>query len=208
MQHNKYSNVFGKGTKPARCSFINRCQYAALPSRLMIMPYTFVPKEKYAKAYSALRISTKSAVKLCRAISRKPLVRARRLLVDLASEKRSLGRKHYTKTATEMLALLNSCEKNAESLGMEIGKLFVHASAHTGTIMRRKRRRGNFGSRMKSTNVEMMLIEKGRNKKADIIKVGSKEDLQKAVEKVARQVKEKGAKTEKAEQKKEPAAPA
>lgn len=129
------------------------------------MSYTFVPKEKHAKVHSALRISTKSAVKLCRAISKKPLTRAKRLLSDLSEERRALGTKHYTKTATEMLQLLSSCEKNADALELDANKLFVHASAHNGPMMRRRRRRGSFGSRMKSTNVEIMLIEKGKEKK-------------------------------------------
>lgn len=161
------------------------------------MPYTFVPKEKYAKTYGTLRISTRSAMKLCRAISKKPLVRAKRLLNDLAEERRMLGRKHYTKTAKEILQLLNSCEKNAEFMDLDAGKLFVHASAHTGAIMRRRRRKAAFGSRLKSTNVEIMLIERGkkvtRKKKADVIRVETKEDIEKAVEKVAEKIKEKGA---------------
>lgn len=165
------------------------------------MPYTFVPKEKYAKTYGTLRISTRSAVKLCRAISKKPLTRAKRLLSDLAEEKRTLGRKHYTKTAKELLELLNSCEKNAEFMDLDAGKLFVHASAHTGAIMRRRRRKAAFGTRLKSTNVEMLLIERGKEKaqkkKADVIHVETKEDLAKAVEKVAEVVKEK-VETEKA----------
>lgn len=170
---------------------------------MIIMPYTFVPKEKHAKVYVTLRISTKSAVKLCRAISKKPLNRAKRLLSDLAEEKRALGKRHYTKTAKELLLLLNSCEKNAEFHAMEASRLFVHASAHTGPISRRKRRKAAFGSRLKSTNVEMILIEKGKEKKgkAEVIKISSKDDLQKAVEKVAAKVKEKGTvKIEKAKQ--------
>lgn len=160
---------------------------------MILMPYTFVPKEKHAKAYSTLRISTKSGAKLCRAISKKPLVRAKRLLTDLAEERRTLGRRHYTKTAKELLQLLNSCEKNAEALGLAAEKLFIHASAHKGPTMRRRRRRGNFGTRLKSTSVEVMLIERGKaQKKADVIRVESKEDVQKAVDKIAERIKEKG----------------
>ena len=156
------------------------------------MPYTFIPREKYAKANGSLRISTKSAVKLCRAISSKPLTRARRLLSDLAEERRTLGRRHYTKTAKELLELLNSCEKNAEFLELDTGKLFVHASAHTGPMLRRRRRKAAFGTRMKSTNVDMMLIEKGKGtqKKADVIRVSNKEEMEKAVKKIAKTVQE------------------
>ncbi len=157
------------------------------------MPYTFVPREKCAKAYSSMRISTKSAAKLCRVISRKPLSRAKRLLTGLAEEKRELGTKHYTKTAKELLGLLNSCEKNAEFLGLDASRLFVHASAHTGTIMRRRRRKAAFGSKLKSTNVEMMLIEKGKEhkEKGKVKIVKSEEDLKKVVKEVAKEVKKK-----------------
>ncbi len=156
--------------------------------------YTFQPKEKYAKALGRnLRISTKNATILCRAIRKKPLTRARRLLEDLAAERRVLGKKHYTKTAEEMLQLLQSCEKNADSLNLDKGRLIVHASAHMGTIMRRRRRKAAFGSRMKSTNLEIMLIERGKEgkKKADVKVVRSKKDLEKVVKEVAEKVAEK-----------------
>ncbi|MBI2971970.1 MAG: hypothetical protein HYY37_06120 [Candidatus Aenigmarchaeota archaeon] len=165
------------------------------------MPYTFSPEQKHAKAYgSNLRISRKSAVLLCRAISRKPLTRAKRLLGDLRDGKRNLKGKYYTKTAGEMLLLLDSCEKNAESIELDAGRLMVHASAHQGAIMRRRRRKGAFGSRMKNTNVEIILIEKGKESKIKVVR--SKEDLEKVVKEVATKVaKERKA----AEEKKEPA---
>lgn len=148
---------------------------------------TFVPKEKYARALGRnLRISTKSATVLCRAIRKKPLTRAKRLLQDLAEERRSLGKKHYTKTAREMIMLLESCEKNAENLDLDKNRLIVHASAHKGTIMRRRRRKAAFGSRMKSTNLEIMLIERGKEgRKADVKVVRSREDMEKVVKEAA-----------------------
>lgn len=125
------------------------------------MHYTVAPKEKHAKAYgSNMRISAKKAALLCRVIRKKPLKRARRLLEDLSAERRDLDGKHYTKTAREMLMLLNSCEKNAEALGLDTGFLMVHASAHKGTNMRRRRRKQKFGSAMKTANVEVVLVER------------------------------------------------
>jgi len=142
------------------------------------MHYTFVPKEKHAKAYGRnLRISAKHAAFLCRVIKKKPLTRVKRLLEDLAEERRNLDGKYYTKTAKEMLMLLNSCEKNADALGLDAGHLMVHASAHQGTNLRRRRRKQNFGSRMKSANVEIMLLEKVRH---DAVK---KEAIKKQMEK-------------------------
>jgi ribosomal protein L22 len=130
------------------------------------MTYTIIPAEKHAKAYGRnLRISTKDAIILCRVIRKKPLERARRLLNDLDSKKRSLKGSYYSKAVAEILGLLESCEKNAEFLGLDPEKLLVHASAHTGPVIRRRRRKSAFGSRMKSTNMEIILIEKGKKKK-------------------------------------------
>lgn len=156
---------------------------------MIIMPYTFVPKEKHAKAYgNNMRISAKHAAKICRVIRNKPLTRVKRLLNDLVGGKRSLGQKYYTKTAEEMLSLIESCEKNAEFLGLDKGRLMVRASAHLGTMLKRRRRKAKFGSKMKATNLEIMLIESGR-KKAGIIRVAGKKDAEKAAKKIAEKVK-------------------
>ncbi len=127
------------------------------------MTYTFIPKEKFAKASGQnMRISNRKAEFMCKVIRKKTLTRAKRLLKDLSEERRSLDGKYYTKTAKEMLMLLESCEKNAEFLGLDADRLMVHASAHQGTSYRRRRRKSGFGSRMKTANVEIMLVEKGK----------------------------------------------
>src|SRR3989338_11468037 len=162
------------------------------------MSYTFVPKEKHAKAYgNNIRISKKSARIVCNAIKRKPLVRGKRLLVDLQAKRRSLGGKYYSKAVDEILQLLESCEKNADNLNLEKSKLFIHASAHMGTIMRRRRRKSAFGSRLKTAHVEIMLIEKGKEKKVQIkkkeggkLKPVTAETVTKDAEKIAKQVEE------------------
>ena len=128
--------------------------------------YTIKPKQGHAKAFGRnLRISTKDAVRLCRVIRKKPLTRVKRLLNDLNARRRSLDGKYYTKAVKEMADTLSSCEKNAVFLGLDNEKLIVHASANTGTILRRRRRKAAFGSRLKSTNIEIMLIEKGKARK-------------------------------------------
>lgn len=133
------------------------------------MPYTFEPKQKFAKVYGRnVNVSTKSSVLICRVIRNKPLVRAKRLLEDLANRRRSLDGKYYSKTVREIRSVINSCEKNAEFLGLDNDRLFVHASAHMGTIMRRRRRKASFGSRIKSTNIEIMLVERGKEQKAKV----------------------------------------
>lgn len=158
----------------------------------MIKMYTFKPNEKFAKAFGRnLRVSRKSSTLLCNVIKKKTLVRAKRLLNDLSTGKRSLKGKYYSKTASELKGLLESCEKNAEFLGLDTGRLLVHASAHKGTIMRRRRRKSDFGTRMKSTNVEIFLIEMGKESKVKIIR--SKKDLEDAVKQVSKKIKAKAA---------------
>ncbi len=144
------------------------------------MKQTFVPKHNYAKATGVnMRISKKSSYVICDVIRGKPLNRVKRLLEDLAAEKRSLRGKYYSKTVKQILLLLSSCEKNAEFKGMDMDRLFVHASAHKGSHLRRRRRKGSFGTDMKSTNMEIMLIEKGKQPKDTVSKKKVKEQLTK-----------------------------
>ena len=160
------------------------------------MSYTFIPKEKHAKAYgNNVRVSRKSATIICDVIKKKPLIRGKRLLVDLKNKSRSLRGKYYSKTVDEILQLLESCEKNADNLNLDKGKLFIHASAHKGTIMRRRRRKAKFGSQLKTANIEIMLIERGKEKKVQIkkkeggkLKPVTAETITKDVAKIAKQI--------------------
>ena len=161
------------------------------------MSYTFIPKEKHAKAYgSNVRVSRKSATIICDVIKKKPLIRGKRLLIDLQAKRRSLRGKYYSKTVDEILQLLESCEKNADNLNLDKGKLFIHASAHKGTIMKRRRRRSKFGSQLKTANIEIMLIERGKEKIKIKKKEGGKlkpvtvETVTKDVAKIAKKVEE------------------
>ncbi|HIG97362.1 MAG TPA: hypothetical protein HA230_03380 [Candidatus Aenigmarchaeota archaeon] len=144
------------------------------------MKQTFEPKHNYAKTFgSDMKISMKASMVLCDVIRNKPLTRSRRLLEDLIAQRRSLRGKYYTKAAKAILLLLNSCEKNAEFKGLDTGRLFVHASAHKGTNIQRRRRKGAFGSTMKSTNMEIMLVERGKQPKDMVSKKKIKEQLTK-----------------------------
>ena len=141
---------------------------------------TFVPGHNYARAFgTSMRISQKSASIVCKAIKNKPLTRAKRLLEDLKAERRTLGGKYYSKAVKNMLMLLNSCEKNAEFKGLDADRLFVHASAHKGANVRRRRRKGAFGSTMKNTNMEILLIERGKERKDKVSKKRVKEQMTK-----------------------------
>jgi len=124
------------------------------------MPYTFEPKERHAKAWGWFRISTKDAKVICRVIRKKPLKRVKRLLEDLLAKRRSLEGKYYTKAVMHIKRLLESCEKNAEYKGLDKEKLIVYASAHKGPTLIRARRKREHGIRFKSTNVEIILVEK------------------------------------------------
>jgi ribosomal protein L22 len=126
------------------------------------MGYTFEPEQPHAKAFGRnMRISAKDAQVLCKVVKRKKLTVVKRLLQGLVDETRSLEGAHYTSAAQAMLELFASCEENAKAKGLDAGKLFVHAAATNGTNMRRSRRKAAFGSHMKSTNVEVMLLERG-----------------------------------------------
>ncbi|MBS3050638.1 MAG: hypothetical protein J4400_00615 [Candidatus Aenigmarchaeota archaeon] len=151
---------------------------------------TFVPEQNYARAFgTSMRISQKSASLVCRAIKNKPLTRAKRLLEDLKAERRSLAGKYYSKAVKNMLALLNSCEKNAEFKGLDADRLFVHASAHKGANIRRRRRKGAFGSTMKNTNMEILLIERGKERKDKVSKKKVKEQMAKKPTAVEQEIK-------------------
>ena len=123
--------------------------------------YTFKPSQKHAKAYGAnLGISTKGSEIICRVIRGKKLNVVERLINDIITKKRSLNGKYYTKTAKAVKDLIEGCKKNAEYIGLDNKRLFVHASAHKGVSIRRRRRKAGFGSKIKSTNIELILIEK------------------------------------------------
>lgn len=145
------------------------------------MPYTFIPKEKHAKAYGSPSISYKTAMKLCRAIRRKKLSAAKRLLEGLEAGNRTLGGKYHTKTAKGILYMINSCEKNAVAQGLDTSRLFVYASPHQGPRIRRRRRKSSYGSLLKRAHLEIILIEQGKaaaTKSAGKVKQPAKEKAQ------------------------------
>lgn len=161
---------------------------------MISMPYTFKPKHPHAKAWSWLNVSLKNAKVICRVIRKKKLSQVKRLLDDLLAQRRSLKGKYYTKTVREIKKVLESCEKNAEYLGLDKDRLFVYASAHKGPTLWRPRRKADFGNIMKSTNVEIILVEKGKGKK----KEGKKTEKKKAeAKKEEKSVKKEETKSEK-----------
>ncbi len=143
------------------------------------MSQTFEPEHRYAKAFGVnMKISHKNSMVLCRTVRNKPLSRAKRLLDDLNNRRRALEGKYYSNAAREMLRLLESCEKNAVFKGLDVEKLFVHASASFGTNIQRRRRKGAFGNTMKTTNMEILLIERGRESGKRVSKKKIREQLE------------------------------
>ncbi|MCD6367934.1 MAG: hypothetical protein J7L45_02500 [Candidatus Aenigmarchaeota archaeon] len=104
-----------------------------------------------------LPISTKNSVIVCRKINKMTLEKAKRFLVDLIEKKTDINGKHYTKTAKEILKILESGEKNAEYRGIE-NPVIKTISAERGPTKRR-RRRTRFGNKMKSTHIKLVLRE-------------------------------------------------
>lgn len=115
--------------------------------------------KKSARAYgSSVKISLRYAIKICRAINRTNLVRAKNLLQGLVDQKRSLNHKYHTNAAKEILGLLKSAEANAKSKGLDTENMVVCASAHKSFTFRRPRTKSKFaGRRGKLTNVQIVL---------------------------------------------------
>jgi large subunit ribosomal protein L22 len=79
------------------------------------------------------------------------------LLQDLIKQKRDIKGKYYTKTAREILELLESAERNAEFKGLDTSNLVIHASAHKGFTFRRPRSLKRSGERRKIANIQIVL---------------------------------------------------
>ncbi len=108
---------------------------------------------------SNVRISTKGAVKVGRRIKGEYISKARNFLESMISKKADIGGKHHTKTCKELLSLLDTAEKNAIDKDMNEERLVISFfNASEGTHIHRQRWRG-VGSRLKMTNVKMVLTQ-------------------------------------------------
>ena len=116
--------------------------------------------KKCVKVYGrALRISRKSSVTVCRAISGKSLKKGKALLEGMVEKKRDLNGKYYTNVATEILGLVKSSENNAEFKGLDTDKLIINASAHRGFTFYRPRKSKMGRMKRKMTNVQVVLSQ-------------------------------------------------
>ena len=105
-----------------------------------------------------LPISTKNSIVVCRKINKMELEKAKKFLKLLIDRKIDIDGKHYTKTAKEILKILESGEKNAEYRGLK-NPVIKTISAERGPTKLRRRRRRSFGSKMKSTHIKLVLRE-------------------------------------------------
>ncbi|MCD6478199.1 MAG: hypothetical protein J7K87_04315 [Candidatus Aenigmarchaeota archaeon] len=121
--------------------------------------YPVEVKENEVKAAGMnLPISTKNSVIVCRKLNNMKLDKAKKFLQDMIDGKRDINKKHYTKTAQNILELLELAEKNAKYKGLKNLKIKT-ISAERGPTRYRLKRRRSFGSRMKITHVKVVLKE-------------------------------------------------
>jgi len=124
--------------------------------------YAYKPKtKKSVKVYgNGLRVSTKSSVTICKAVTGMSLPKAQKLTENLVEKKTSLGGKYYTGVASEMTSLLKRAEANTEFKGLEPERMIVHASAHKGFSFRTPRRFKLRGRKRKITHIQLVLEQK------------------------------------------------
>ncbi len=128
----------------------------------MDMKYARNPNpKKSAKAYGrSLRISTKNAVIVCRALSGMNLEKGKQFLARLLLQRESINGKYYTNTVKSLMEIVSSAEHNAEFKGLDTNKLMIFASAHQGFGFWRPRNWKRRRERRKMTNLHVVLEER------------------------------------------------
>ena len=120
-----------------------------------------IKPEKSAKVYgSGLRVSTKNATIVCKAVNGMQLQKAKKFLEAVIVEEREINGRYYTKTTATVLDLIHSAEKNAEFKGLDTDKLFVHVAAQSGYRFYRPRRMKMRGQRRKVSNLQVVLEQR------------------------------------------------
>ncbi len=123
--------------------------------------YPVEVEEKNVKASGInLRISRKKAHMICKEMNRNKMKfeRAKEFVENLIEGEENIDGKTYRKAAEGILEVLENAENNAEFKGMDKSKLRVKTiTAEPGTTLRRMRRRRDFGNRLKTANVKLVL---------------------------------------------------
>ncbi len=142
------------------------------------MKYAFaVDKKSMAYASTTEKISEKSSLMIAREINGMKFESAKNFLQDMLDGRKSLRGKFYTKSAEGILNLLKSAENNAVIKGIDTAQLKVRISIHKGPNIHRSRRKRSFGTKMKMTNLQVVLAPQKNIIKENIAKEEKREDI-------------------------------
>jgi ribosomal protein L22 len=120
-----------------------------------------MPEYASAKIFSS-RISFKHAQEICKKISGKKLVAAKKFLQNLQDKKTSIDGKYFTSATRAVAQALESAEANAKQKNLSTERLFVKiAKADKGMTYFRPRSRFKLrGKKAKMTNLQIVLEER------------------------------------------------
>lgn len=122
-----------------------------------------IQKEKMVYAETTESISHKKGVELARYITKKNrnFLKAKEFLEKLVNGEVTVNGKLYTKTAKALLKLFNSVEANARFRGFDLENLWIKSlSVNKGPTLYRRRRKSNFGARLKIANIKLVVEKK------------------------------------------------
>jgi len=108
------------------------------------------------------RVSLKDSATIFKNIRNKPVKKAKALLNDLMSQKRSIDGKYYTVVSKEILGLIEEAENNADSLELDREKLFIEEATANQSFrfMLPKSRFTHRGRRAKICQLKITLGER------------------------------------------------
>jgi ribosomal protein L22 len=129
---------------------------------MMLMGYPVkIDKERMVYGQTTENISLKKGVKLARyvvKVSKRKFTKAIRFLEDLVNERVTVNGKLYTKTAKALLKLFKHVEANARNRGFDVESLYILSlSVNKGPTIYRRRRKHQFGSRMKIAHIKLVV---------------------------------------------------
>ncbi len=123
-----------------------------------------IDKEKMVYAQTTERISYKKGVILARKVvrlARRNFVKAMKILEELVEGKRNIEGKYYTNTAKALLRIFKSVEANARFRGFDVNSLWIKSlSVNKGPTLHRRRRKREFGTRLKIAHIKLVVEKK------------------------------------------------
>ncbi len=122
------------------------------------MGYTIPITKEMACAQMDARASQKAALAVCRKINNLKFPEAKSFVQKLVSGKQCIGRKFYSKAASNVLELLEGIEKNARQKNLEPEKMRLNISVHRGPTLMRARHKRRIGIRMKICKIGAVLL--------------------------------------------------